>query len=605
VDKLRLQEPIQRSPITPSEIQSPKIPTDHGPSASSLCATSLDFAEQQAQLRATDWKRAQEKDPTLAKAIALAKDETKETPYLIRGGVLYLKGRIMVPVAMREMVMFLLHNAPAAGHPGRDAMMRQAARRFVWPKMSDDITNWCRRCPCAKAKLRADVKEPSKVFEPFAPFEALVIDYVTDVERSNGKIGMLTIVDRGTKLTKLVAVKGLTAEITAAALRDHWVNSFGAPKVIFSDGDPAFRAKLMEIVCKIWGNAQIFFSPYKKGGPGLVEAFNKKVETIARSLVETRALTGKWPAHLRTIEFAINSAIQPCGMSAIELATGITPRLPCDSLLPWTHETRDWASHQRTLKEYRALFRQWEITKTMERADQIDAKRKLLPQELVKGQSIWYRRHAFKKAGIHPFRAWGAATFISYSDERSCWIATPNQPNRKTAREDVRPRCEERLESWSEIWTKFSEKKSSWLAQDREDLLRKESSAVQDAAQPKTAELSTDLIETTLLKEDEEKEAMHVQTTGSPDDGAVTSLKPNDVVSGPAESEDERRTMGRHRANLHQRVEERKRRNARRNRRTELRLSRSAPKQRLEEVAQPARISPQKDDEKKPDASSS
>ncbi|KAK3286874.1 hypothetical protein CYMTET_5590 [Cymbomonas tetramitiformis] len=47
---------------------------------------------------------------------------------------------------LRELVMREAHESPAAGHTGRDKTLNRVSCRFWWPRMSKDVTDWCKSC---------------------------------------------------------------------------------------------------------------------------------------------------------------------------------------------------------------------------------------------------------------------------------------------------------------------------------------------------------------------------------------------------------------------------------------------------------------------------
>ena len=45
---------------------------------------------------------------------------------------------------LRELVLREAHESPAAGHTGRDKTLDRVVRRFRWPRMARDVTDWTR-----------------------------------------------------------------------------------------------------------------------------------------------------------------------------------------------------------------------------------------------------------------------------------------------------------------------------------------------------------------------------------------------------------------------------------------------------------------------------
>ncbi len=61
--------------------------------------------------------------------------------------------QLVVPVAFVDVVLQLLHDAPSAGHPGRDRTLAAARSKYYWPTMRIDIERHVSRClSCAQTK---------------------------------------------------------------------------------------------------------------------------------------------------------------------------------------------------------------------------------------------------------------------------------------------------------------------------------------------------------------------------------------------------------------------------------------------------------------------
>ncbi len=47
--------------------------------------------------------------------------------------------QLVIPVALVDVVLRLLHDTPSAGHPGRDRTLAAARSKYYWPTMRTDI----------------------------------------------------------------------------------------------------------------------------------------------------------------------------------------------------------------------------------------------------------------------------------------------------------------------------------------------------------------------------------------------------------------------------------------------------------------------------------
>ncbi len=47
--------------------------------------------------------------------------------------------QLIIPVALVDVVLRLLHDTPSAGHPGRDRTLAAARSKYYWPTMRIDV----------------------------------------------------------------------------------------------------------------------------------------------------------------------------------------------------------------------------------------------------------------------------------------------------------------------------------------------------------------------------------------------------------------------------------------------------------------------------------
>jgi len=74
---------------------------------------------------------------------AVSKGEKVDINYTIQEEFLVWKRRIYVLKAMRKMVIESEHDSTIAGHFGRDRTMELICQNFFWPKMEDDVREYC------------------------------------------------------------------------------------------------------------------------------------------------------------------------------------------------------------------------------------------------------------------------------------------------------------------------------------------------------------------------------------------------------------------------------------------------------------------------------
>ena len=74
-------------------------------------------------------------------------------------------GRILVPESLKEKILKRFHDSPYAGHLGIKKTAARIQRRFKWPKMGKDITEYVRGCEiCAKRRRKSIHFDDRRVF---------------------------------------------------------------------------------------------------------------------------------------------------------------------------------------------------------------------------------------------------------------------------------------------------------------------------------------------------------------------------------------------------------------------------------------------------------
>ena len=73
------------------------------------------------------------------------------------------------------------------------------------------------------------------------PWTDHTIDFLTELPTVLGKSSILVVVDRSSKMLRLIPLSELTdTELVACAFFDHKVHMHGLPRTIISDRDPRF-----------------------------------------------------------------------------------------------------------------------------------------------------------------------------------------------------------------------------------------------------------------------------------------------------------------------------------------------------------------------------
>ena len=167
-----------------------------------------------------------------------------------KDGMLFRKGKVSIPSTptLSKLIMESEHDSRMAGHIGMDQTMELVDRNFNWPEMAEDIEDYGRSCEdCQKNKAsrhkRHGALHPHEL--SFAPWDAISMDFIRQLPKSDGCLMVWVIVNRFTKMAHFVPVKDghKTAEVYAKLFLENIWKLHWLPSSIISDRDPVFTSK--------------------------------------------------------------------------------------------------------------------------------------------------------------------------------------------------------------------------------------------------------------------------------------------------------------------------------------------------------------------------
>jgi len=130
----------------------------------------------------------------------------------LQQGMLYREGLLWLPndTNIIKTVLESEHDSKIAGHMGRDKTIEIFRRNFWWPKMDAQIIDFVQSCPdCQKDK--AAHHHPSGMLHPlelpFAPWQSIAIDFITDLPLSDNCDQLWVVIDRFTKMAHFLPLK--------------------------------------------------------------------------------------------------------------------------------------------------------------------------------------------------------------------------------------------------------------------------------------------------------------------------------------------------------------------------------------------------------------
>ena len=270
-----------------------------------------------------------------------------------RDGLFFFEGDRLVVPNDPELREALLHDShDALGHFGAKKSLAALSQSFYWIGMAKQVEEYVASCDgCQRHKART-TKRAGKLHPlpiPPRPFADVALDFVGPLPPSNGKDMLLTVTDRLSGYTRLIACRTKDgAKEIAHLFFEEWVRFFGVPERLVSDRDKLFTSKFWRCLHGRLGTKLQMSTAFHPETDGRSERTNKTVIQVLRQYVSRQQKD--WTTHLSTVELAINLAVNDStGSSPSELVLGfrpsISPRPSSKSsgmpAVEWTIETRE------------------------------------------------------------------------------------------------------------------------------------------------------------------------------------------------------------------------------------------------------------------------
>ena len=131
--------------------------------------------------------------------------------------------QVLLPHPFRLQVLKIAHQVPIAGHMGRDRTAQWILRRFYWPSLFKDITEYCQSCEaCQKTAKGQRIRAPLIPMPIMGkPFERVAMDIVGPLPKTkSGHRYILVLVDYMTCYPEAIPLKTVTVEVIAEKLVD-------------------------------------------------------------------------------------------------------------------------------------------------------------------------------------------------------------------------------------------------------------------------------------------------------------------------------------------------------------------------------------------------
>lgn len=343
---------------------------------------------------------------------------------------------LAVPQELRLRVLAGAHDAPAAGHPGVEAMYETLKTSFYWPGMHADVAKWIQSCDtCNKVKQRSIVGHGSNKWGDLKPikrrpFEKVVVDLIGPLETSaEGFKYVLTVVDPYTGETKLVPLRTKASEEIAEALLKEVVLKEGVPDRVQSDCAPELIGGAVAHLFKRAGIAQVHGTPFEAHVNGVSERHNGVVGMRLRLfLMDGHAWD--WPDALPFVANSINTTVYAAtGFTPYFLKTGHDPVKLGETW--WRgakadepESVRTWAQRMARSRELASLSHKKKADAMKKRYDENHGEHDFQPGDRV---ALWVPQgHKLEAPTMGPFVI---SSFRGKGTKRTAWIHMEGHPN--------------------------------------------------------------------------------------------------------------------------------------------------------------------------------
>lgn len=255
------------------------------------------------------------------------------------GGFYFREHALALPnyLDVREAAFYQMHDAPWAGHVGRERTKFALKQAYWWQGMDADIKAYVETCDkCQRNKARHQIKENrmSTLPAPDRPWDVVGIDFITNLPvTKNGYDAIAVISCHSVKMMHLVPCLGtVSGKEFAGTFRRQVFRLHGLPRFIVSDRGVQFTSGLWTQLCADLGIKLRMSSAYQPSTDGQVERANKTLEEMIRSFVNSSHTD--WDEYLDCAEFAINKAkAAATGCAPFDLVYYHAPMSPPDRML--------------------------------------------------------------------------------------------------------------------------------------------------------------------------------------------------------------------------------------------------------------------------------
>ena len=212
------------------------------------------------------------------------------------------------------------HDSKVAGHFGQEKTIELVRRNFWWPGMDTDIAEYIQACPdCQRDKSRRHRRYGllSPLELPYAPWQSIAMDFITELPRSNGCTELWVVINRISEMADFIPLeedKKTSEDLGRIFARAIW-RLHGLPRDIVSDRDSRFTSNTWKDFLAVTGIRSRMSTAFQTQTNGQTERVNQVIEAYLRPFLNQEQ--DDWVDLLPMAEHAYNNSVTS--------ATGMTP----------------------------------------------------------------------------------------------------------------------------------------------------------------------------------------------------------------------------------------------------------------------------------------
>ena len=227
-----------------------------------------------------------------------------------RCGVQEVVNTTVIPKALQERAIRLVHSIPWSGHMAKDRTYIKANRYYTFSKMQSKIEKFIKSCTlCQTANARDHVKVPARKYPlPSKPFERVAMDILGPLPLTvNGNKYILVLTDYLTRFSVFYALPDRLTHTVIKALKMYF-NSYDSHEALLSDNAAEFTAGVLKDFCQTYGVRKLEVSPYHPNSNGIVERVNSRILRILKVYCVETNKTNDWDEFIQEINSAVNTS---------------------------------------------------------------------------------------------------------------------------------------------------------------------------------------------------------------------------------------------------------------------------------------------------------